>query len=82
MVAVEVDAVQLVGEAYRCPQERRIGCGTLDSPHGEFSQPLLGWNCGFASKGAGNSQVEKSMMDGLLFNLEKKGEHMFFFSSV
>ena len=23
----EVDAVQLVGEAYRCPQERRMGCG-------------------------------------------------------
>ena len=71
MVAVEVDAVQLVGEAYRCPQERRMGCATLDSPRndGEFCQPwLFGcWNCGFASKGAGNSQVEKKMKDGWLF---------------
>jgi len=36
---------------------------------GEFCQPwLFGcWNCGFASKGAGNSQVEKKMKDGWLF---------------
>ena len=79
VVAVEVDAVQLVGEAYRCPQERRMGCATLDSPRndGEFCQPwlcLVVGTAGLLLKGPETPKLKRKWrMDGYF----KKGEHCF-----